>query len=71
MEIVLNDMIAKCEVTDEVKTRVFNKIVYFLSEHEVFNGESIMQTDSVHIHAPELLAAIADEIIKFEVEISE
>jgi hypothetical protein len=51
---------------DAVKQEVFDRVVAFFKKHESFHGECIMQSDDPQIYAPELLAEIADEVLKFE-----
>lgn len=46
----------------KAKDIVFKKIIDWLIEHNVTCGESIMQCDSPHMAAPELLVEIVDEI---------
>lgn len=38
----------------------------YFKKHECFSGESIMQMDNPQIEAPELMADIADDILKFK-----
>jgi hypothetical protein len=54
------------EETDMIKQAVFDRVMKYFTEHEAFNGESIMQCDSPQIDAPSVLADIADNIIKFK-----
>ena len=59
-----------CEYDDSetIKNAVFERVMEFFKDHEAFSGESIMQSDSPLIDAPNVLADIADNIIKFSVE---
>jgi len=59
--------IVTCPDDEATKQAVFDKILSFYKEHEVFSGESIMQSD-IGMDAPELLSDIADDILKFKVE---
>lgn len=52
----------------EVRDKVFDALIEnFYMRFCSFHGESIMQGDEPQIHAPEVLADIADEILKFDV----
>ena len=51
-----------------VKDAVFEAVVKFFVDHESFNGESIMQNDNPQMDSPVLLADIADDVLKFNVE---
>ncbi len=53
--------------TAEVKEQLFNKMLEFFKQHEIYSGEGVCQSDEVIIDAPNLLGDIADEIFKFEV----
>ncbi len=50
----------------EVQKAVFDKLISWYMEYELFSGESIMQNDDGQIYAPVLLSDIADDIIKFD-----
>ena len=53
----------------ETKDKIFNYLMeHYYFKYESFNGESIMQNDDPIIYAPEVLAHIADKIIKFKVK---
>jgi hypothetical protein len=54
--------------SEETKKQVFEAVISWFQDHEVFIGEGIMQSDDCLIEAPELLAQLADNIIKFEYE---
>ena len=66
MKIETDWCIAECEETPEIKEAVFQKIMEYFKKHECFRGESIMQMDNPQIEAPELMADIADDILKFK-----
>lgn len=59
------------ECSDEVKDAVFERVVQYFIEHEVFHGESIHQMDNPTIDAPNVMSDICDNIIKFEVAYNE
>lgn len=70
-KIETDDCVVKFDDNREVRDKVFEAVVKFFVEHEVFCGESIMQCDAPQIDGPELLSEIADDIIKFDVEYKE
>ena len=55
---------------DDKKTKdlAFKKILEFCKKYECFSGESLLQSDEPQIFAPEFLADIIDDVIKFEYE---
>ena len=63
-----DDMIVHYHDSDEIKNAVFNSIIAFFLSMEAFSGESIMQSDAPQLEAPSVMADIADEIIKFDIE---
>ena len=54
--------------SQEVKDKVFEKLLEYFKEYEAFCGDSICQMDNPQIYAPVYLAEIADDIIEFEVD---
>jgi len=54
--------------TPDVRKEVFRKVMEYYIKHQVFNGETILQSDEPMIEAPYTLADIADNILKFTVE---
>lgn len=62
------DVKVSFEDSQELRDKVFKKVLDYYLEHEAFNGESIMQSDNPQIFAPMVMSEIADEIIKFDVE---
>jgi hypothetical protein len=52
----------------ETKQKVFDAVINWYLENELFSGEAIMQSDRGIEGAPELLSDIADDILQFEVE---
>lgn len=54
--------------TNEMKDQVFNRVIEYYFDQNAFHGEVIMQSDDCIIAAPNVLADIADNIIKFQVE---
>lgn len=60
-----------CEIsyedTPEMHKRVFDYLIEnYYKQHEVFDGETIQQSDDPTIDAPNVLSEIADDIIGFE-----
>lgn len=68
MKIETNDFVCEYEDNDNVRNAVFERVMQFFKDHESFSGESIMQSDSPLIDAPNVLAEIADEIMEFKVD---
>lgn len=56
------------ECSDEVKDAIFERVIQYFIEHEVFHGESIHQMDNPIIDAPNVMSDICDNIIKFDVK---
>lgn len=59
------DMIAEYEETPELKDAVFNKLINWFQKNSAHSGEA-MQNDNFNIEAPEIMADILDDIIKFK-----
>lgn len=53
---------------EATKQAVFDRVMAYFTKHQAFDGESIHQRDSTTIDAPCVLAYIADNIIRFQVE---
>jgi hypothetical protein len=56
------DFIVKYKDDPATKEAVFEMVVKFFIEHEVFSGDSIMQCDAPQIDGPELLCELAERI---------
>lgn len=52
----------------KIRDAVFNAVVNWCFEHNLFSGESIQQTDWGIIESPNLTTHIVDDILKFEVD---
>lgn len=52
--------------SQEAKERIFDMLLAFFEEHEAYSGESICQSDSPQIEAPNLLSDIAEKGFKFK-----
>jgi len=60
------------EDSPDLHKRVFDFLMEnYFKKYDCFFGEGIMQSDDPQIYAPEVLADIADNLIKFEVTDSE
>lgn len=70
MQILNNekDYIIEYDDSPEMKEKVFNRIIQYFKKHNSWSGESVMQCDNPQMEAPEVMAEIADDIIKFKVE---
>ncbi len=67
-KITTKDYTVSFEDTQEMRDAVFERVIAFYMKHEAFSGESIMQCDGPQIDAPDLLADLADETLKFHVK---
>lgn len=54
--------------SQDAKDRVFERMLKFFVESELFNGESLQQCDTTHIEGPEVLSDVAEEGFKFQTE---
>jgi len=61
------DIKADFEDSENLRDAVFERLLLFYKEHEVFDGEMLCQCDAPQIAAPELLSDIA-EMINFDVD---
>ena len=50
------------------KQKVFDRVIKFCVDNRGFWGESIMQCDNSQINAPEVLAELTDDVLKFDVK---
>ena len=69
--VVTKSRVVKFKDNEEIKAKVFSRLIAFYFHHEAFSGEQIQQSDEPVIDAPTLLSEIADDIIKFDVEYTE
>jgi len=65
--VILKDRIVTYDDSQETRNAVFNRVIDWYFMHGSFSGESIVQSDDPSIDAPNILAQIADDIIKFNV----
>lgn len=56
---------------DATKQAVFDRVIAYFKKHDAYSGSSVMQLDMAFCAAPSVLADIADNIIKFDVEYKE
>ena len=56
------------DLTEDKKNAIVERVLAYYKEHEAFDGEVICQNDDCIIDATGVLADIADNILKFEVE---
>ena len=52
--------------SERAKEKLYNEVVNFFLEYEVFDGESIYQCDRVQEPILELVSDIAENILKFK-----
>lgn len=65
--VVLPDRAVVFRNNQGIRDAVFNALIDWYFKHKSFSGESIVQCDDPSIDAPNILADIADDIIKFDV----
>lgn len=56
---------------EATKQAVFDRVIAYFTENKAFSGEVIHRRDGATIDAPYVLANIADNIIRFQVEYKE
>jgi hypothetical protein len=57
--------------TPEMHKAVFDAVMKYFNDHQSYHAEVIMQSDNCIIDAPEVMAIIADNVIKFKVDYKE
>ena len=67
MKIKYEDYEVEYADNEEIKQQVFDRLIKYFNDCQSFSGESIMQCDNAIIEAPNAMADIADEILKFNV----
>lgn len=65
--VILKDCVVVYDSSPKTRDAVFDRLIDWYFKHGSFNGESIIQCDDPSIDAPNILAEIADHIIKFDV----
>ncbi len=70
-EIYDGDAKVTYQSTDTINQKVVDKIIAWCKEHNCSCGETLFQNDECMIYAPELLAEIIDDILKFETKFEE
>ena len=63
-----NEGIVKYNDDQITRDAVFDKILEWFINQEVFSGECLMQSDAPIIDSPDLLSDIADDLFEFKVE---
>lgn len=71
MKIIVGDLTIQYKDDDDIKQKVFDRVIKYFVDHQSFHGEVIHQNDDCIIDAPSVLSDIADNIIHFEVESNE
>lgn len=66
--IELSDRTVAYDSGDKIHYRIFRRVMEFFKTHGVYTGEAICQMDSPIIDAPNVLADIADDILKMNTE---
>lgn len=65
--VILKDCVVTYDDSTKIRDAVFDKLIEWYFEHESFSGEDTIQRDGPSIDAPNILASIVDNIIKFDV----
>lgn len=65
--VVLSDSSVVFKDNQKIRDAVFIALIDWYFKHQSFSGEEIIQCDGPLIDAPNVLADIADDIIKFDV----
>lgn len=65
-EIKIEDATIEYEDSQEIRDRVFERVMEYFNEFQCYSGESIHQSDDPLIFAPNVMSDISDEIIKFK-----
>jgi len=55
----------------QTKCEVFDQLIKYFKQHDVWSGESIEQKDGAILDAPLVLSEIADDIIQFQMRYKE
>jgi len=55
----------------EAKDRVFDLMLDFFKQVDMFSGECLGQSDETYIEAPNILSEVAEDGFKFKVEYSD
>lgn len=61
------DLTVEYDASHKMQGKVFDHILAWFHKHQCYSGESIMQSDAPQLTAAEMLAELADDIIKFNV----
>lgn len=69
--IVRGDATVTYEDTPEQHKAVFDHVVAWFMTHGCFKGEGIMQCEAPQLSALDMIAELADDVIKFQVAYSE
>lgn len=62
----ISDGVVRYNCDQRTKDMLFDKMLQWFIEQESFNGESIMQSDSLLIDGPDLLSEIAEDVFDFD-----
>ncbi len=57
--------------SQEVKDEVFARVIKYFIDFQVDSGMDIVQSDDAIMGAPELLAAILDDVVEFDIAFDE
>lgn len=63
-----SDVVVTYKDDEATKQAVFDRVMAYFLEHEMFHGEGIHQCDATIIDAPSVLSDIADDILCFKID---
>ena len=67
-ELYDGDLKVKVSITEEKKDAIIERLLKFCKEEQCVSGETLCQSDSCLIEAPNVLCDMIDDIMKFESE---
>lgn len=68
MKIEKPDYILTYKDDEETKNKVFNRVIKFFHDTELYSGECLGQSDEAYIEGIKLLIDLADKDIKFKLK---
>jgi len=71
MKLVDTDKVVEYDDSPEMQRKVFDRVIKWFVEHDVFAGESVAQMDSCQVDAAPLMEELADDVIRFKVNYKE
>lgn len=56
------------EDSPEAHKAAYDTLLRWFTKHDMYSGECLGQSDTTYVEGPNLLAELADEVFKFQVE---